>query len=84
MTLDGKTACDTGESKWVTGEEARAHVQETRNALAGIMAGVQTVINDNPLLTCRIPGGRNPVRIICDSNLRIPDGCNILKTATPR
>ena len=81
MTLDGKTACDTGESKWVTGEEARAHVQETRNALAGIMAGVQTVINDNPLLTCRIPGGRNPLRIICDSNLRIPDGCNILKTA---
>ena len=81
MTLDGKTACDTGESKWVTGEEARAHVQETRNALTGIMAGVQTVINDNPLLTCRIPGGRNPVRIICDSNLRIPDGCNILQTA---
>lgn len=81
MTLDGKTACDTGESRWVTGEEAREHVQETRNALTGIMAGVQTVINDNPHLTCRIPGGRNPVRIICDSNLRIPDNCYILETA---
>lgn len=81
MTIDGKTACDTGESKWVTGEEARVHVQKTRNALPGIMVGVQTVINDNPLLTCRIPNGRNPVRIICDSNLRIPDGCSILQSA---
>lgn len=81
MTLDGKTACDTGESRWVTGEDARAHVQATRNWLTGIMAGVQTVINDDPQLTCRIINGRNPVRIICDSNLRIPDNCNILKTA---
>ncbi len=81
MTLDGKTACDTGESRWVTGEEARGHVQETRNALTGIMAGVQTVINDNPHLTCRMAGGRNPVRIICDSHLRIPGCCHILETA---
>lgn len=81
MTLDGKTACDTGESKWVTGREARQHVQKTRNALTGIMAGVQTVINDNPMLTCRIDNGRNPVRIICDSHLRIPVSSNILKTA---
>lgn len=81
MTLDGKTACDTGESKWVTGEDARNHVQKTRNALTGIMVGVQTVINDNPSLTCRIKDGRNPVRIICDSHLRIPDNSDILKTA---
>lgn len=81
MTLDGKTACDTGESKWVTGEKARNHVQETRNLLTGIMVGVQTVINDNPSLTCRIDGGRNPVRIICDSRLRIPDDCQIIRTA---
>lgn len=81
MTLDGKTACDTGESKWVTGEKARHYVQKTRNFLTGIMAGVQTVINDNPMLTCRIENGRNPVRIICDSHLRIPSNSNILKTA---
>lgn len=81
MTLDGKTACDTGESKWVTGEKARNHVQETRNLLKGIMVGVQTVINDNPLLTCRIEGGRNPVRIICDSRLRIPNDSQIVQTA---
>lgn len=81
MTMDGKIACDTGKSQWITGEEARKHVQETRNALTGIMAGVQTVIKDNPSLTCRISGGRNPVRIICDSNLRIPMESSIVLTA---
>lgn len=81
MTIDGKTACDTGKSQWITGEKARRHVQETRNALKGIMVGVQTVIHDNPSLTCRIPEGRNPVRIICDSNLRIPLDSNIVRTA---
>lgn len=81
MTMDGKTACDTGKSQWITGEEARHHVQETRNALKGIMVGVQTVIHDNPSPTCRIPEGRNPVRIICDSNLRIPLNSNIVRTA---
>lgn len=81
MTLDGKTACDTGESRWVTGEEARHHVQETRNTLTGIMVGVQTVINDNPMLTCHLENGRNPVRIICDSHLSIPASLDILKTA---
>ncbi len=81
MTLDGKTACDSGESRWITGSAAREHVQKTRNALAGIMAGVGTVAKDDPMLTCRLDGGRNPVRIICDSKLRIPDGCKIMNTA---
>lgn len=80
-TLDGKTACDNGKSRWITGEEARRHVQETRNALRGIMVGVQTVINDNPELSCRLPEGRNPVRIICDSSLRIPMDSVIVQTA---
>ncbi len=82
MTLDGKTACHTGKSQWITGEEARAHVQETRNDLTGIMVGVQTVIQDNPNLTCRLPEGRNPIRIICDSHLRTPLDSNIVQTAT--
>ena len=82
MTLDGKIACDSGESKWVTGEQARARVQQTRNELKGIMVGVQTVINDNPRLTCRLEDGRNPVRIVCDSNLRIPLNCTLVETAS--
>lgn len=81
MTLDGKTACHTGESRWVTGEKARERVQKTRHALKGIMAGVQTVLQDDPRLTCRLPGGRNPVRIICDSHLRIPLDSQLVQTA---
>ena len=72
MTLDGKIACHTGASRWVTGEAARAYVQEMRNHYKGIMVGVGTVLADNPRLTCRLEGGRNPVRIVCDSHLRTP------------
>lgn len=81
MTLDGKIACETGASKWVTGEKAREHVQETRNWLTAIMVGVQTVLQDNPRLTCRLPEGRNPIRIVCDSHLRIPKDCDLVQTA---
>lgn len=81
MTLDGKIACDNGKSQWVTGEAARNHVQETRNALTGIMVGIGTVLADDPSLTCRLPEGRNPVRVICDSHLRIPLDSQIVKTA---
>ena len=81
MTLDGKTAACTGDSRWVTGEAARAHVHETRNRLTGIMVGVGTVLTDDPLLTCRMAGGRSPVRIICDSRARTPLDSRIVRTA---
>jgi len=81
MTMDGKIATAAGESKWISGEASRNRVQETRSRLFGIMAGIGTVLKDDPLLTCRIENSRNPVRIICDSYLRIPSGSNILKTA---
>lgn len=81
MTLDGKIATITGESKWITSEMSRNHVMERRNALTGIMVGIGTVLADDPMLTCRIEGGRNPVRIICDSHLRIPMDSNLVKTA---
>ena len=81
QTLDGKIATYAGNSKWITGEEARADVQKLRNWLSGIMVGVQTVIADNPMLNCRMEGGENPVRIICDSHLRIPPDCQIVQTA---
>lgn len=81
MTMDGKIATSSGRARWVSGEESRAHVQILRNKLSGIMLGVQTVIADDPALTCRIKGGVNPTRIICDSNLRIPFESEIVKTA---
>lgn len=81
MTLDGKIATRTGHSQWISGEESRARVQQTRNALKGIMVGIGTILNDDPRLTCRMDGGRNPIRIICDSKLRIPLSSNVVSTA---
>lgn len=81
MTLDGKIATKTGESKWITCEKSRMEVQEMRHCYRGIMAGIGTVLADDPMLNVRIEGKRSPIRIICDSNLRIPLNCQICKTA---
>ena len=81
MTLDGKIAAATGASQWVTGEEARAHVQTLRLRYSAVMVGVGTVLADNPRLTCRLPGGRNPIRIVCDSRLRTPLDAYVVQTA---
>lgn len=82
MTADGKIATASGESKWITGEEARKNVHEMRNRLSGIMVGVTTVIKDNPQLDCRIDKpSSNPVRIICDSHLRTPIDSDVVRTA---
>lgn len=81
MTLDGKIATYTGASKWITGEEARSYVHQQRHRYRAIMVGVGTVLTDNPLLTCRMKGGRNPIRIICDSRLRTPLDSQIVQTA---
>ena len=81
MSADGKIACYTGNSQWITSEEARYHVHKLRNRYRAIMVGIGTVLADNPLLTCRIENGSNPIRVVCDSSLRIPYDCNIMKTA---
>lgn len=71
-TIDGKIATSTGSSKWVTSEAAREEVHRLRNKYDAIITGADTVIADNPSLTCRVKNGRNPVRIIIDSQLRTP------------
>lgn len=81
MTMDGKIATKTGESKWISGEKSREHAHSLRNKYTCIMAGIGTVLADDPMLNCRIAGGRNPVRVICDSSLKIPLESNIVKTA---
>ena len=68
-TLDGKIATKTGSSKWITNEKSRAEVQKLRNKYDAILTSSKTVIADNPSLTCRMRGGRNPVRVIVDTNL---------------
>lgn len=81
MTLDGKLAAYTGASQWITGEEARRHVHTQRNRYRSILVGVGTVLADDPQLTCRMEGGRNPLRIVCDTHLRTPLTASVVRTA---
>ncbi len=73
VTLDGKTASRTGNSKWITGVKAREDVHRYRHSHDAILIGVNTVIQDDPSLTTRLPdGGRHPIRIVLDHRLRTP------------
>ncbi|WNG16157.1 bifunctional diaminohydroxyphosphoribosylaminopyrimidine deaminase/5-amino-6-(5-phosphoribosylamino)uracil reductase RibD [Cystobacter fuscus] len=74
VTLDGKLATATGDSRWVTGEEARAWVHRLRDRVDVILVGATTARRDNPQLTTRLPGGagKDPVRVVVDSHLRLP------------
>ena len=82
MSLDGKIATRNGDSKWITGPEARALVQQFRRESDTIMAGVNTVLADDPQLTCRDPQGnpleRQPLRVVLDSQCRTPAGARLL------
>jgi diaminohydroxyphosphoribosylaminopyrimidine deaminase / 5-amino-6-(5-phosphoribosylamino)uracil reductase len=80
-SLDGKTATRTGESQWITGPEARMVVQGMRNRHDVVMVGIGTVLADDPRLNCRISGGRDPIRLVVDSNLRIPDSATIFNSS---
>ncbi|MFH1488539.1 MAG: bifunctional diaminohydroxyphosphoribosylaminopyrimidine deaminase/5-amino-6-(5-phosphoribosylamino)uracil reductase RibD [Pseudomonadota bacterium] len=76
MTLDGWTAASTGHSQWVTSEESRQFVHRLRNRVDGVMVGIGTVAADDPRLTTRLAQGkgRDPVRIVLDTHLRMaPD-----------
>lgn len=79
MTLDGKIATATGESQWISGEASRKDVHRLRHKYTGIMVGINTIIHDNARLTCRMEQGKNPVRIVVDSCLRIALTSNVLK-----
>uniref|UniRef100_A0A3B0J994 Riboflavin biosynthesis protein RibD n=1 Tax=Wolbachia endosymbiont of Aleurodicus floccissimus TaxID=2152762 RepID=A0A3B0J994_9RICK len=82
-TLDGKIATFTGDSKWITSEDTRNWVQKLRVKYDAIMIGSNTLINDDPLLTCRLPRleDRSPIRLIIDSQGKLKEEHNIAKTA---
>ncbi|MDP2167015.1 MAG: bifunctional diaminohydroxyphosphoribosylaminopyrimidine deaminase/5-amino-6-(5-phosphoribosylamino)uracil reductase RibD [Thermodesulfovibrionales bacterium] len=80
MTLDGKIATPTGESKWITGEKSRLMVHKLRSRADAVLTAIGTVMADDPELTSRIKRGRNPVRIVIDPELEIPVNAKILKT----
>ena len=79
MTLDGKIATVTGQSKWITNETSRAYGYKLRDIYDGIMVGINTVIEDNPMLTARVDGGKNPIRIVVDSSLKIDINANVVQ-----
>ena len=82
MSLDGKIATRTGDSKWITGEEARRYVHQLRATSDAIMAGINTVIADDPRLTARddsgVPEPRQPLRVLVDSRGRPPAEAKVL------
>lgn len=83
QSLDGRIALSNGVSRWITGEASRKEVHRIRARLDAVLVGVLTVIDDDPELTVRHVKGRNPVRIIADSKLRIPLGARLLKQSQP-
>ena len=72
ITADGKLATANGDSKWITGAPARLQVHQLRDRVDAVLVGAGTVDADDPQLTARIPGGRNPLRVVLDSSLRLP------------
>jgi len=85
MTLDGKIACASGDSRWVSGQSSRQWVHELRNEVDALMVGVGTVLVDDPLLTTRLHGSsnvRDPIRVILDSHLRTPANARVFHSGS--
>lgn len=81
MTLDGKIASRTGHSQWITGPSSRAVVHQLRGRMDAIVAGIGTVLADNPLLTARPPGTRTATRVVIDPHARLPQTSQLVQTA---
>ncbi|MEZ4321382.1 MAG: bifunctional diaminohydroxyphosphoribosylaminopyrimidine deaminase/5-amino-6-(5-phosphoribosylamino)uracil reductase RibD [Myxococcota bacterium] len=82
MSADGHIATVTGESQWITGEAARAVGQQLRAEHDAILVGIQTVLADDPRLTCRIEGAVSPVPVVLDTRGRFPAGCALDRPGT--
>lgn len=83
MSLDGKIATFSGDSKWISNEESRLFVHNLRYRVSAIMVGINTVIRDNPSLTARVPGLdiNDPIRIVVDPSGRIPLDAKVINSS---
>jgi len=83
QSLDGKTATVSGQSKWITGPDARRFGHLLRAKNDAILIGIETALADDPELTCRLPGleDRSPVRVVLDTQLRLAEGSKLVRTA---
>ena len=79
MSVDGKIATSTGDSKYITSKEARTYVHQLRSDVDAVMVGLNTVLRDNPELTPRLVKGKDPMKIVVDSKLKIPKNCHLMK-----
>jgi diaminohydroxyphosphoribosylaminopyrimidine deaminase/5-amino-6-(5-phosphoribosylamino)uracil reductase len=82
MSLDGRIATRSGDSKWISSVESRQLVHRLRGRMDAIVAGIGTVLTDDPLLTARPPGPRTATRVILDSSARLPLDSQLVRTAT--
>jgi len=78
-TLDGKTATRDGGSKWISGEASRHRVHRLRDQVDAVLVGIGTVLKDDPMLTARVRGGRDPRRVVLDSRLRVPENAKVIE-----
>ncbi|MEO6808638.1 MAG: bifunctional diaminohydroxyphosphoribosylaminopyrimidine deaminase/5-amino-6-(5-phosphoribosylamino)uracil reductase RibD, partial [Isosphaeraceae bacterium] len=81
MTLDGKTATGSGDSRWISGSRSRALVHELRGRVDAVAVGIGTALADDPQLTARPPGPRQAVRLVLDSSARLPINSQLARTA---
>src|SRR5437660_12113746 len=81
MTLDGKIATRTGDSKWISNDASRRRVHALRGRMDAIVIGIGTALADDPLLTARPPGPRTATRVILDSQARLPLTSQLVRTA---